>query len=90
MKTKSHINHTLARERMAVLGLSVSGLARECKLPERTIARWLAGHSVPTAANLMRLAEVLGVHPEQIYTWVASDAALDKTERGRHENQVQT
>ncbi len=61
MKTKTQKLNEKIRERATVLGFSVSGLAREVGVPERTVYRWYAGHSVPKLEHVVKLATVLGI-----------------------------
>lgn len=51
------------------LGLTQNGLGQKFKQPKdaTVISRWERGIVKPSSEHLLELAEILGVHPNQIY-----------------------
>lgn len=49
------------------LGLTQERLAREVDVSLRTVQRWEYGDSAPNRNQLLRLAAVLQVHPDDLY-----------------------
>jgi transcriptional regulator with XRE-family HTH domain len=70
--TRSQVRHlTLdsgrVRELRAAAGLTNEQLAHEVGVTLRTVQRWQLGSNEPNGAQLLRLARVLGVHPDDLY-----------------------
>lgn len=51
---------------MQEAGLNQKQLATEAGVPEPTLSRFINGHNVPSAANVLRLAKTLGCEPWEL------------------------
>lgn len=52
--------------RMMYLGLNQTELAKQTKVSNMTVCKWLHGENAPNAINIVRLAHALAVKPSYL------------------------
>lgn len=62
------LNTTLIREKMQALGLSQTGLAEQCEVSKEAVSNWMAGESIPRPKKARRLAEVLELAVDALFS----------------------
>ena len=61
------LNAQLIRVRMKELGLTLTDLQQHTSVTYRTLYRWLSGEDFPRKKNIVKLADILQLEPEQLF-----------------------
>lgn len=63
-------------ENLEIKGWSQSELARRCRVKPSTVSKWISGENKPSPENIVDMAPLLGVTPEEIFRRVWLPASM--------------